>query len=336
MRIGLNPHKDKPIDTTEYVHQVIIPVYVPNQEGYFKDSFKIFQVCLESLFSTIHHKTFITIVNNGSGAFIKGYLDDLFLKGKIQEVIHTENIGKLNAILKGLAGNDIELATISDSDVLFLPNWQSETARIFKEIPKAGVVGIVPQFKMYEANCGNVIFDNLFNRKLKFIHVKNSEALIHFYDSIGWDRNYNQDYLAYNLGLEINPNLKVLIGSGHFVATYKKDIFEEITTFIPFKLGGISEAYLDVAPLKKDYWRLTTYDNFAYHMGNTFEDWMETVPFQDQAVECLYSNFRKNRKPNALIYFIKNRLFVKFISIKVLVKLFLKWKKLPKEMIKKY
>ncbi|MDO9509763.1 MAG: glycosyltransferase family 2 protein, partial [Candidatus Magasanikbacteria bacterium] len=229
-----------------------------------------------------------------------------------------------------------ELVTISDSDVLFLPNWQKETVKIFKEVPKAGVVGIVPQFKMYEANCGNVIFDNLFNFNLKFIPVKNSNALIRFYDSIGWARNYNQDYLEYNLGLKINPELNVLLGSGHFVATYKKDIFEEITTFIPYKLGGISEAYLDRAPLKKDYWRLTTYDNFAYHMGNTFEEWMGPLLCKDCNIECLYSNFQKNTKINALIYFIKNRLFVKFISIKWMNKLFLKWKELPKEIIKKY
>lgn len=336
MRVGLNPHKDKPLEASEYVHQVIIPVYVPNQDDYFKDSFKILQLCLQSLFATVHNKTFITIVNNGSGEFVKDYLDDLLKNRKIQEVIHTENIGKLNAILKGLAGNTIELVTISDSDVLFLTNWQLETSKIFNEVPKAGVVGIVPQFKMYEANCGNVIFDNVFNKKLKFIPVKNPKALIRFYDSIGWDRNYNQDFLAYHLGLEINPDLNVLVGSGHFVATYKKDIFDEITTFIPYKLGGISEAYLDIAPLKKGYWRLTTQDNFAYHLGNTLEDWMEIAPIQARTIECLYSNFEKSKRTNTLIYFIKNRLFLKFISIKVLVKLFLKWKELPKGMIKKY
>lgn len=335
MRVGLNPNKDNLLEKTEHIHQVLIPVYIPNQEGYFKDSFQIFKLCLESLFATTHKKTFITIVNNGSGDFIKAYLDDLFKNRKIHEVIHTENIGKLNAILKGLAGNNIDLVTISDSDVLFLPNWQSETAKVFNEIPKAGVVGIVPQFKMYEGNCGNVIFDNLFNKNLKFIPVKNPNALIRFYDSIGWARDYNPDYLEYTLGLNMNQDLNVLVGSGHFVATYKKDIFEEITSYIGYKLGGPSEGYLDKAPLRKDYWRLTTYDNFAYHMGNALEDWMEITPIQTNN-ENLYVNFYNSKTINPLDYFIKNRLFVKFISIKVLVKLFLKWKRLPNRMIKKY
>lgn len=336
MRVGYNPQKDKSITSSGYLHQIIIPVYIPSQEGYFKDSFEILKLCIASLFATIHDKTFITIVNNGSDKIIVQYLDSLLEEHKINELIHTENIGKLNAILKGLAGNDIELVTISDSDVLFLPDWQNETIKIFSEVPKVGVVGIVPQFKMYETNCGNVLLDTLFTKKLKFIPVKNKEALISFYDSIGWDRNYNQDYLAFNLGLEINENLHALVGSGHFVATYKKDVFEEITTYIGFKMGGTSEKYLDQLPLQKDYWRLTTQDNFAYHLGNTVEEWMYTPSVLKSNESISAYNFPKNKRINKSYYFLKNRLFVKFISIKWLMKLFLKYKKLPNTMIEKY
>ena len=336
MRVGSNPHKDKPQDESVYSHQVIIPVYIPNQEEYFKDSFKIFKLCIESLFATIHNKTFVTIVNNGSGDFVKVYLNELLQEGKIQEIIHTQNIGKLNAILKGLAGNEIELVTISDADVLFLPDWQTETVRIFSQVPKAGVVGIVPQFKMYEAHCGTVLFDNFFNPNLKFIPVKNPNALIRFYDSLGWDRNYNPNYLKYNLGLEINPGLKVLVGSGHFVATYKKDMFEEISSFIGYKMGGVSEKYLDKAPLKKGYWRVNTYDNYAYHMGNTMEDWMVVPPENRVSKDFPSFNFKKYKSVNTVVYFVKNRLFVKFLPVKWMMKLFFKWKKMPKEMIEKY
>ena len=335
MRVGYNPHKDQILQGT-YHHQVVIPVYIPNQEGYFKDSFTILKLCLESLFNTIHEETFVTIVNNGSEKLVSHYLDLLLKENKIQELIHTENIGKLNAILKGLTGNNIELVTISDADVLFLPNWQMETMKVFKEVSKAGVVGIVPQFKMYESNCGNVLFDTLFNSKLRFVPVKNKAALIRFYDSIGWDRNYNQDYLAYNLALEINSELNVLIGSGHFVATYKKDIFETIITYLGYKMGGNSEGYLDASPLGKDYWRVTTQDNYAYHMGNTLEDWMETFVGLKAKQEVIPYNFKKKKSLHPILYCIKNRLFVKFVSNKFLMKLFLKWKKLPAEMIQNY
>lgn len=336
MRVGFNPHKDKVQESSYYLHQVLVPVYIPSEEGYFKDSFAILKLCLESLLNTVHAKTFISIVNNGSCVIVVDYLNDLFKKKKIQELIHTDNIGKLNAVLKGLAGNDIELVTISDSDVLFLPNWQKETVKVFATVPKAGVVGIVPQFKMYESNCGNVLFDTLFNSKLQFVPVKNKDALIRFYDSLGWDRNYNQDYLAYNLALEINSELSVLIGSGHFVATYKKDIFDTIITYIGYKMGGNSEEYLDMLPLEKDYWRVTTVDNYGYHLGNTIENWMTASIGVTGAESNLKYGFPKNKRSNSFLYWIKNRLFTKFISVKIVVKLFLKCKKLPEQMIIKY
>ena len=335
MRIGLNPNKDKPQQESDYIHQVIIPVYIPYQDGYFKDVFEILKLCLASLFSTIHKKTFVTIVNNGSASQVKEYLDDLLKTGQIQEIIHTHNIGKINAILKGLAGNAIELVTISDADVLFLPNWQSQTVKVFNTIPSAGVVGIVPQFKMYETNCGTIIFDNLFNKKLQCVPVKNPNGLIRFYESIGWDTSYNPHYLKYSLGYNID-DLTVYVGSGHFVATYKKDMFQEITSFIGYKMGGISEKYLDRAALNKGYWRVTTYDNYAFHMGNTFEGWMKSESGVINKKEYIHHRFTINKNCNPIIYFIKNRLFVKFISVKWMVKLFLQWKNLPKEMIEKY
>lgn len=336
MRVGLNPNKDKLKEKSEYLHQVIIPVYIPNEEGYFKDSLKILKLCIKSLLSTIHNKTFITIVNNGSCKSVKKYLESLFNEGEIQELIHSENIGKLNAIIKGLVGNDIELVTISDADVLFMPNWQDETVKIFNNVSKAGVVGIVPQFKMYENYCGNVICDNLFNKKLKFLPVKNPDSLKKFYDSIGWEHNYNQDYLKYTLGLEFSQDLKVLIGSGHFVATYKKDMFKNIVSFLEHKLGGNSEEYLDKEPLKKGYWRLTTLDNFAYHMGNTLEDWMEVIPTLSEYKKEVLSNFNINKETSRFSYFLKNRLFIKLFSIPFLNRLFLKWKGLPNDMVKRY
>lgn len=336
MRVGYNPYKDKKNDDSKYVHQIIMPVYIPYQEGYFKDSFKILKLCLDSLFATIHKKTFITIVNNGSDIVVADYLELLLKQNKIHELIHTENIGKLNAIVKGLAGSNIELVTISDSDVLFLDNWQRETVNVFNSVPKAGVVGIVPQFKMYQSYCGNILFDTLFSSKLRFIPIKNRGALIRFYDSLGWDRDYNPNYLEYSLGLEINSDLKVWAGSGHFVATYKKDMFDVIPTYIKYKMGGDSEKYLDKLPLKKDYWRVTTYDNYAYHMGNVYEDWMSISQSQKRNNEVFEFDFYKNRQINSASYFIKNRLFTKLISGKRMMKLFLKWKKLPITMIKNY
>ncbi|MBP2283039.1 hypothetical protein H4V97_001357 [Flavobacterium sp. CG_23.5] len=335
MRVGLNPHKDKIQEVSPYLHQVVVPVFIPHQEDYFKDSFAILQLCLNSLFATVHNKTYISIVNNGSCVKVKEYLDTLYKQLKIHEVIHTDNIGKLNAIIKGVVGNTIELVTITDADVLFLPNWQCETAKVFKAMPKAGVVGIVPQFNMFKYNCGNVIFDNLFYKKLKFIPVKSVTGIINFYKSIGWDNSYNKDFLKYSLGLEYKE-VKVYVGSGHFVATYKKQMFNETQSYFNFKLGGNSENYLDTLPLKYDYWRVTTYDNYAYHMGNKLEGWMSKIEYGDDNKKEVVSGFAQSELASSFLIFLKNKIFLKVLFNDSISKLFYRLKKLPKEIARNY
>ena len=339
MRIGFNPHKDTLNEKTEYKHQIIIPVYIPNHEEYFKDSFKVFKICMQSLFKTVHDKTFITIVNNGSCNELVTYLDELFADNKIHELIHTDNIGKLNAILKGLAGNEIELVTIADSDVLFLKNWQSETVGVFNNFPKAGVVGIVPQFRTFGQFCGNLIVENLFSKKLKFSPVKDIDGLKKFYYSLGWkEEDFKKNHLELTLTIERNSKLAV-VGSGHFVATYKKEIFKKIPTYIEHKLGGESEKYLDKALLKFGLWRLTTNDNYAYHMGNVYEEWMSEAlnSFKNEPVDIISLTNKRNLKEEGKIWFyFRNVLFVKFFKKRKYRKIFYKYKGIPKQMIGKY
>lgn len=336
MRIGFNPLKDQPQAPSEYLHQIIVPVFIPNHEGYFKDSFKILKLCLNSIFATIHDKTMVTVVNNGSDAIIVSYLDELYRQNKIHELIHTENIGKLNAILKGLSGNNIELVTIADSDVLFLSHWQLETNRVFAAFPKAGVVGIVPLYRSFATNCYNIIVDHFFDKKLQFIPVKNPDALKRFYQSIGWEDDSNPDYLKLSLGMVADNGLKTYLGSGHFVATYKKDMFDEIVTYIGYKMGGDSETYLDDISLQKDYWRLTTHDNYAYHMGNVHESWMDDITYAADNSADFRSGFSTLKKIGSTRYYIKNHIFRKFFKNKKCRRWFYRFKKMPASMISKY
>jgi len=338
MRLGNHPYKDQKQEDTAYLHQIIIPVYIPHEKEYFKDAFQIFQYCLQSLFNTIHAKTYITVVNNGSSTKVVNYLNELFISNKIQEVIHSDNIGKLNAILKGLAGNNINLVTITDADVLFKPNWQQETCKVFNAFPKTGVVGLIPQFKLFESNCGNVLFDTLFSKNAQFTDVKSKDELVQFYESIGWDKSYNPHYLEKNLTIQ-NEQVSAIIGSGHVVATYKKELFETIKTHIGFKMGGTSELYLDKSPLYKGLWRLTTNKNMAFHMGNVFEPWMEKeLKFlegnQNKIHELLKQSSHK--QISKIHFFIKNKIFNKLFSNNGIRKIYYKYKKLSKDMINNY
>jgi hypothetical protein len=338
MRIGTNPSKNDISYETIYFHQIIIPVYIPNNEDYFVNAFKIFKICLQSLLKTIHTKTYITIVNNGSNIEVVDYLNSLYKDKIIHEVIHTDNIGKFNAIVKGISGRKFRLVTIADADVLFLKNWQNATYEVYNKIPRAGIVGLVPQFRSFGEHSTNLIFEKLFSNKLKFTNVDDPDGLKMFYESLGWGNNYNQDYLKYHLTFEQN-GCKTVVGSGHFVATYRGDFFETIKTHSNLKMGPKILKNLDSLPLYHKLWRLTTSKNHAYHMGNYYEKWM------DEEVQKLNENneksielvdFNQLTKENKISFYIKNKLFRKLFNRKEFRRFFYKIKDLPKSSITKY
>jgi len=332
MRIGHNPNKDKPLTATTYTHQVVIPVYIPNQEDYFKDSFQILQYCMESLFKTCHTQTFFTVVNNGSCTEVRDYLDQLLAQHKIHEVLHTHNIGKLNAILKGVVGHHFPLVTIADSDVLFLSHWQRATYAIFETFPKAGVVCPTPSSRSLRTFTANIYWDLFFSKKLKFSKVRNHDALKAFALSVGDKNFYNEAQLLTHMTIA-DKEVSAVVGAGHFAATYRREVFQSLDKLqSSYVLGGDSESQLlDIPVVKCGYWRLSTADNFAYHMGNIKEAWMEKQIHRLEAqntpkIPVLYP-FKVQAK---IANWIKNKLFAKLILNKRVLKHFLVWKGLPK------
>lgn len=339
MRVGYNPNKDKIQEPNDFFHQVIVPVYIPNNEGYFKDSFQILKYCLESLLKTIHSKTFVTIINNGSHSGVANFLNELHEKKKIHEVINTTNIGKLNAILKGVSGHNFSFITATDCDVLFLENWQKETYNVFEKFPKSGAVCPTPSSKSLQNHTFNIWFDLLFSKSLQFTKAKNPLALKAFAVSIGNPKFYTNTHLEKYLTVS-NKSFKAVVGAGHFVATYRREVFENNKIkHSGFMLGGDSEGnLLDIPVIKKGMWRLSTEDNFAYHMGNVEENWMKEI-----VKEIKPTNFSQE-KPIILSelqfsqfdFLIKYKLFSKIITRKRIWRYFLKKKGLSKDEVLKY
>jgi hypothetical protein len=329
MRIGLNPNKDQKITTSDCLHQVVVPVYIPNLEGYFKDGLTILKYCLESLLKTSHSQTYFTIINNGSCIEVIEYLVSLKHNQQIHELINTTNIGKLNAVLKGLVGHSFPLITIADSDVLFLSGWQKATYAVFEGFPKTGAVCPTPSSRSYKTYTSNIYWDLFWSKQLRFSQVQNPSALKAFATSVGDENFYNENQLKQYLTVN-NGAFKAVVGAGHFVATYRLDVFKEgIPLYSKFKMGGTSETeLLDIPVVKKDLWRLSTADNFAFHMGNVAEGWMnieieKLVISRDLVTTFPKLYFQESFKIN---YWIKTVFFSKIIFTKKLLNYFFKFK----------
>lgn len=326
MRKGVNPVKGgKPVVKKPCDHRVIIPLFIPHEKDYFKDAYKIFELCLNSLLKTASSELKISIISNNCSSEINARLIKLQNEKQIDElIIEREGIGKINSLLKALRTVDERLITITDADVLFLQNWEKEVVKVFEEFPRAGAVCPVPVFRKQFDLTHNIWRKYLFSKHLSFSKVKDVDALENFAKSIGWE------YLPEEFGdvigtLSSKTNFKAVVGCSHFVATYKKEVFRALPhENSPFLIDGDSEfKYMDEPVIKMGGYRLSTFSNNAYHLGNVHEEWMDEAFFELDQNQQRYTDysFLPLLKPSALLYRIDFTLFKKLFKKKS----FLKW-----------
>ena len=307
MRIGFNPAKENKEITIENYHRVIVPVYIPNFEGYFANLFDVFKLCLESLIITSHNKTRITIYNNNSHPTVKAYIDEKYNECElIDQVFHSkENLGKINALLAASKGNLEPLITITDADVLFKNGWQEAVEQTFINFPEAGMVSPVPSSKVYKMFTANNWYFGIFKGKLAFEKVEDPEAMHRFDVSLGnKELIYKPIHLEKYLVLTNKKNnAKAVMGCGHFVATLKREVFDKgsnCPAFIKI-VGGVERVFIDTPNEKLGLLRIATKENYAYHMGNNTEEWM-------------YDEFNKLKNNNTPVLFIGNEFVFQPIS----------------------
>jgi hypothetical protein len=340
MRKGKNPSKDIIVQQNESNHRFIVPLYIPNEEGYYEDAFRIFTYCLFSANKTSISQLKVSVISNGSCDAVNSKLLQLQQEGQIDElIIEKDSIGKINSILKALRNAEERLITITDADVLFCNGWEEAIVEVFEAFPKAGAVSPVPIFRTHLRLTSNIWLRYFFSKKLWFRPVRNPQAMTRFANSIGWswlDIKY-KDVIA---TLHAKNGTVAVVGCSHFVVTYKREVFEKLPKGNSvFQLGGDSElAYTDEPVLKMGGYRLATYDNYAFHMGNTSEEWMkETFDELHDAEKSIHNYEALPRlKKSRLKYYVSEKFFKKIFTYKILHKFILKQKGLTVNQINNF
>ncbi|AMC10153.1 hypothetical protein Lupro_02315 [Lutibacter profundi] len=329
MRIGNNPSNHKIVEANKTLHRVIVPVYIPHETDYFKDALQIFEYCLSSIIKTSITNLKISIISNGCNDAVNDKLVAFQKKHAIDElIIEREGIGKINSVLKALRTADERFITITDADVLFVNGWEQAILDVFKAFPKAGAVCPTPVFRKHFQLTSNIWLKYLFSNRLKFMPVKNPAAMTKFANSIGWpwlDDKYKDVYAT----LKATNGTVAMVGCSHFVATYKREVFTEIPSEnTEFKIRGNSEhIYTDVPVIKKGGYRLSTEDNYTYHMGNILEGWMVDIykNLKEEYKSDVKFNFKMLEKP-LINYRLSEKCFNFLISIGWLKKRIFKMK----------
>lgn len=290
MRLGTNPQKREKKITMVTHHRIVIVVYIPNEEGFYEKSLEVFKTCLDSLIATINSKAAITVVNNGSFDKVSALLDLYLKQKKIDTLIsHTTNIGKIDAQIGAARASREKYITLTDADILFVKGWQEKVEEVFAVFKNVGSVSPIPVRTGVFAYTSSVLKQVLLKKiKFKYLSIpENFHDYNRFLESINWDLDTNEN----NKWPVIEKNgTKAVIGSAHQVLTIDRDILFTSSPSNPSLtlVGGNSEHnYVDVPIDKSGKLRLSTFNNYAFHMGNNVENWMKSINAHNQEKESL-------------------------------------------------
>lgn len=280
MRIGMNPQKQDKKIVLKTHHRIIVVVYIPEFTGYYQNIFEVFKLCLESIITTKNDQCAITIVNNASCVEVCEFINMNFNNGNIDCVIHhKENIGKIDAIIGAARGVREPLITMTDVDILFKNGWQERVENIFLKVKNVGSVS--PLSSRVSVHYGtSSTLKRILLRQLKFKRIpipENFEEHNKNLESVNQNIDDSDDVLW--SVIEVG-DAKAIVGSGHQVLTIRREIlFKTVSTspcFVPVGLDS-EYKYVDEPINRAGGLRLSTYNNYAFHMGNVVENWMFDV-----------------------------------------------------------
>jgi Glycosyl transferase family 2 len=300
MRIGSNPTKENNKLDAKYYHRIIMPVYVPNLDGYFSRSLEILKMALDSLLHTIHDRTAITVIDNACCEEVRQLLGEYHAKGLIDQlIVNKDNNGKIDPLLSAARGTYEPLITITDNDVLFLPGWITEVEKSIEAFPEIGLVSPCPVPVMWHYYTSTVLLSNIL--RIKSGPLLRKEELMNFPISVGRLDMYNKrpNLLEKQNYLE-RKGVKVVVGAGHFVATLRREVFDYAPRVPSLKkiVGGSERNYIDVPVDRGCFFRVGTSRILAHHMGNIPEQWM-LDEFEKIKNEDTPPAYFKDRVPSA-------------------------------------
>jgi Glycosyl transferase family 2 len=326
MRIGMNPQKAERKITMTTHHRIVIVVYIPNEEGFYEKSLDVFKTCLDSLILTINSNAAITVVNNGSFEKVSTLLNLYLKEKKIDTLIsHNINIGKIDAQIGAARASREKYITLTDADILFVKGWQEKVEEVFASFKNVGSVSPIPVRTGVYASTSSVLKQILLKKiKFRFISIpENFNNYNRFLESINWDLDTNENN---KWPVVENNGIKAVVGSAHQVLTIDRDILFTTSPSNPSLtlVGGNSEHnYVDVPIDKSGKLRLSTFNNYAFHIGNNVEDWMITIKennlkrekFKCIALPSTLSSDLFNSKTKNKFYVLKKMIVKKLFSI---------------------
>lgn len=275
MRIGKNPVKEEYDSYQCKKIGIAILTYIPNEIGYFSNSFEILKIQIESIKNSINTPADILLFDNGSNKDIQRKLSEMISNKQIDFLfLSNHNLGKTGALNWIFSSMQNEFIVYTDSDILFRQGWLEESLNIFNEIPTVGLVTAQP-----------CLYDIL-NGKHKTTPPKNDEFILvekniefdiieEYINGLGKINTpisefTNKKYLHVE---SKNQKISCIFGGSHMQFLTKKQIISKILP-LPAKkaLSKVEDFELNNRLDQLGYLQLSLTKPLVYHMGNSIDE----------------------------------------------------------------
>jgi len=267
---GLKAYQPKPLG-------VALLAYIPNQEGFFKQSLEV----LEYQIASLHAATTdfdLFVFDNGSCQAVQERLHELHRQGLIHFLFLSQvNIGKVGAIDWLLSAMPNDWICYSDGDMFFRPGWFENSRAIYDAFPSAGLVFAQPTLYDTLRGAGHAR------------HALEGDPRYDVAEALIPEEAVREYALGFGIsekmakGLLEKPVLTVkektsgtraVVAGAHNQFLLKREVARRIVPLpTQFALSPVEDRAFNQKVDELGYLQLSTLEPYTFHVGNRLDDW---------------------------------------------------------------
>lgn len=272
MRKGQNPAKQ--LTTTAKPERVTVTVlnHIPFLEGFYSEMMKVLDLSLCTLRENAGMPFDLLVFDNGSCKQARDYLLSEFESGHIQQLILSDkNVGKggaWNIMLQAAQG---EIVAYSDNDILYQPNWLSESVKVLETYPQVGMVTSRPFHSLPELYTSVIAWgEKTHEAHLEKGHFIQPEWMREFLLSLGRTEEEIQKDIAEEDVRLCFKGVTAYAGASHWqFLAWKNTLMEFLPINLSKPLGQVLR--LDEMVDRKGYLRLMTDKPYTMNLSNSLD-----------------------------------------------------------------
>lgn len=277
MRQGQNPAK---MGLKAYQPKrlgVALLSYIPDQEGFFKNSLEILKYQIASLHAATSDFDLL-VFDNGSCPAVREELLRLYSRGLIHILFLSQfNIGKVGAINWLLSAMPNEWICYSDGDMFFRSGWLENSMAIFAAFPSAGLVFAQPTLFDTLRGSGQAYHqletDQRYGLSQELIPAESvREYSLGFGVKAELEKQLKETPVR--VAVEKTSGVRAVVGGGHNQFLVRREVARRIVPLsTQLALSPLEDSAFNRKVDELGLLQLSTIEPYTFHAGNRLDDW---------------------------------------------------------------